>query len=99
VNERELGNALDAKRDKVHGVGAQHNPLCASQLQLHGRLVQKQAGLIPLSRMLEFLDLSKIEGEDDTMSGMQASLDLPYATVDFLIISHGGLPAHATEQA
>jgi hypothetical protein len=73
----------------VHGVGADHQAVCAAAFQPADGGNHPLRQRIPLTRMLEGFDLSKVDGVQQAFSRMGAALACFDAQVDQAIIFEG----------
>ncbi|OIQ74368.1 hypothetical protein GALL_439800 [mine drainage metagenome] len=104
---RGVGNVQQGNADRclnrighfVHGVGAQHQAIGAGTRQCLGGLGQQGAGCIPLASGLQVFDLREIDAVQNEFGRVQAAQPLLHPLVDFAVVGHGGLPAHAADQA
>ncbi len=60
MQKRYVAGSFDSFSDFVHGVGTEHDTLCASLLKTHSRLRQNISRLLPIPLRLTKLNLMEI---------------------------------------
>jgi hypothetical protein len=102
VGDVQQGNrdrGFDLRGNLVHGVGAQHDEIGTGPLEGARRVTEKLSGVFPSAFALEGFDVVEVDAEEDDPRGVKAAEPGSHRFVDGLVIRHGGLPAHAPQQA
>ncbi len=98
MEQRDIDGGLNLGRHLVHGVGADQQEIGAAILQLARFRRQQTGGSGPVTGMLQPLDTGKIDAVEQHPRRVQTAELCPHPTVERLIVTDGGLPAHATQQ-
>ena len=99
MNQRHTDGLLNRRGDFVHGVGRQHNGLCAHAFELLGAGCQHGTCLLPIACALQGGNGLEIDTVHQHIRTVVAAQTLVHLAVDDLVIRDGAFGAHAANQA